>query len=787
MTALNRKLLRDMFLMKGQAVAITFVIAAGIATFVMSLTTLEALERTQAAYYERYRFAHVFAQLKRAPNALAARIAAIPGVAAVQTRVVVDVTIDVEDLSEPAVERLISIPERRTPGLNDVYLRAGRYIEPERTGEILLSEAFATAHAFHPGDSLVAVINGHRQRLDIVGIALSPEYVIQLRGTDLLPDDKRFAVGWMGYTDLAAAFNMEGAFNNVTLMLMPGAREQEVIDRLDQLIEPYGGVGAYGRSDQLSHRYLTDEIRQLKIMATMTPAIFLGVAAFLLNVVLNRLISTQREQIAALKAFGYTRLEVGWHYLKFALVIVFLGVVLGSGFGTWMGLGMTRLYARFYHFPAYLYDLSPPVIVAALAIATASAVVGTMAAVRRAAALPPAEAMRPEPPATFRPTIVERMGLSEFLPPAARMILRQLERQPIKAMTSCLGVAMAVAVLVLGSFGMDAMDYIMDFQFSLAQRQDVNVAFVEPTSPGVIHDIQHLPGVIHCEPFRAAATRLRFGHRSRRVGIMGIENDGDLFRLLNADESRVDLPPDGLTLSTKLAEILGVELGDFVTVEVLEGERPVLQVPVTAMVTEYGGLNAYMDVWALGRLLRDGDSLTGALVSVDPLHRDALYTELKATPRVAAVTITQASLESFRETVAENLLRFRLFNIGFASIIAIGVVYNNARVSLSERSRELATLRVIGFTRAEISMILLGELAVVTLVAIPLGLLIGFGFAAVLSLGLDTEVYRIPLVINQSTYAFAAVVVIIAASFSGLIVRRRLDHLDLVSVLKSKE
>jgi putative ABC transport system permease protein len=787
MRALHRKLWRDFLNLKGQALAISLVMGCGVATFVMSLSTLESLLRTQTTYYERYRFADVFTHLKRAPSALAAHFAEIPGVARVQTRIVVDVTLDVPGLGEPAVGRLISIPERPAPGLNDLHLRSGRYIEPGRSGEVLASEAFTEAHGLEPGDSVLAVINGRRERLTIVGLALSPEYIYQIRGGELLPDPKRFGVFWMGYTELAAAFDMQGAFNDATLALMPGASKPEVLRRLDRLTEPYGGLGAYGRADQVSHQFISNEIEQLRGMGLVIPVIFLTVAAFLLNVVLSRLVSTQREQIAALKSFGYTRLEVGLHYLGLVLVLVVFGVGLGTAAGVWMGRGLTELYTRFFHFPVFQFHADLGVVLLALLVSGGAAVLGTLGAVRRAARLPPAEAMRPEPPAAYRPTFLERGGLQALFSPATRMILRQLERRPVKALFSCFGIALAVAILILGNFMQDSIAYVIEFQFHAAQRQDMSLTFVEPTAARALQAVRHLPGVRYCEPFRSVSVRFRAGHRSRRLAILGLAPRRELFRLLDEDQDPVPLPPRGLVLSARLAELLQVGVGDTLTVEVLEGLRPVREVPVAGLVTDFAGTAAYMDIQALHRLLREGDTLSGAFLAVDPRHTAELYTLLKTTPRVAAVTVKQATLASFRETIAENLLRMQTINVLFASIIAFGVVYNSARISLSERSHELATLRVLGFTRAEISFILLGELAVLTLAAIPIGLALGYAFAALVILTLPTEHYRFPLVVYPSTYAFAVTVILLAALFSGLVVRRRLDHLDLVAVLKTRE
>lgn len=787
MTALHRKLLRNLWNMKGQVVAICLVVASGVALFVMTLSALESLSLTKDTYYERYRFAHVFAHLKRAPNALAPRIAEIPGIAALDTRVTFDVTLDVPGLEEPAVGRLISLPQPGGADLNQVYLRRGRFPEPLADSEVLVSEGFATAHQLEPGDRVQAIINGRRKQLKLVGIALSPEYIYQIRPGDIFPDELRFGIFWMNQKPLATAFDMDGAFNDVALLLMPGASEAEVIRRLDLLTEAYGGLGAFGRYDQVSNRFITDEIKQLGNMARIMPVVFLAVAAFLLNMVMARIISTQREQIAALKAFGYASWSIGLHYLELVLLITLVGAVIGTALGAYLGHDLTRLYARFYHFPILTYRLPLRVIVLGGGFSCLAGIAGAVGAVRRAVRLPPAEAMRPEPPATYRPTFLERLGWTGMFTQPERMILRHLERRPIKSSLSVLGIALAVALVVLGSYVRDSLDFIIEAQFQMAQRQDVTVTFVEPRSSTARHELHHLPGVIRGEPFRAVPVRMRFGHHSRRMAIMGLPPNGQLQRLLDDRLRFFQLPSDGLVLSAKLGELLGVEVGDRVIVEVLEGERPVRQVQVVAMFSEFIGMSAYMNLASLNRLLREGSSISGEFLAVDPARAGKLYGELKQTPRVASVTIKQAALDSFQKTLAENMLRMTLFNVLFSSVIAFGVVYNSAQISLSERSRELATLRVIGFTRAEISWILLGELAALTLVAVPLGLLIGYVLAQLTSLAFDTELYRIPAVIKPTTYLFAAGVVAIATLLSGLVVRRKLDHLDLVGVLKTRE
>ena len=784
---LDRKLLRDLWNLKGQALAISLVIGAGVAMFIMYLSTFSSLRLTQQTYYDRYRFADVFAASTRAPLHLRERVADLPGVARVDARVVVDVTLDVPELSEPASGRLIGIPIPREPMLNDVFLRRGRFPAPGRSDEVLVSEAFAISRDLLPGERIGAVINGRRRNLEIVGIALSPEYVYSIRPGELIPDDSRFGVFWMDGRSLAAAFDMEGGFNNLSLKLLPGAVEADVIARLDRLLAPYGGLGAIPRSLQTSHWYLDNELAQLQGVGLILPIVFLLVAAFLLNVVLTRIVSVQREQIAALKALGYTNTELAWHYTKLSLAIGAAGAVFGTIFGGWLGSGMTSIYNDFFRFPTLLYHLPPGVVAGGVLVSFVAASLGALNAVRGAVKLPPAEAMRPEPPARYGRTWLERAGFERLLSPPVRMILRNIGRHPVRAATSVIGIAAAVAMLVLGTFFLDSIDVLMDLQFNVLQRHDATVTFVEPASGRALYEIERLPGVINAEPMRAVPARLRSAQRSRIVSITGLVRTPELNRVVDVQSGPMQLPDDGLVLSLKLAEVLDAQVGDRLIIEVLDGRRPVRLMPVTAIVEEYMGTAAYMNIDALRRLVREGDTLSGAFLTIDEAFEQALYDRLKTTPAVAGVSLKGTAIESFEKTLAETFYVMIFFNLLFSGVIAFGVVYNAARVSLSERSRELASLRVLGFTRGEISFILLGELATVTLLAIPIGLLLGYSFAGLLVAAFNTELYRFPLVVSTRTFAYAGSAVLVAATLSGLAVRRRLDHLDLVAVLKTRE
>lgn len=780
---LDLKLARDLWRLRGQAFAIALVIAAGLSAVMMSLTTFDSLRASRAKFYADNGFAQVFAQLTRAPESVAAQIREIPGVGIVETRVSAAVTIQMPDFHDPVRGYFLSMPE----GLNRLHLASGRLPHPGRGDELVIGEAFAEAHGLEPGDRLSMILYGKRIAPRIVGIALSPEFIYQLGPGELMPDFERFAIGWMEREPLARALDLDGAFNNVVMTLSPGANEQAVIERLDLVLAPWGGNLAHGREDQQSHHFLSEEFKQLTHTGQMFSFIFLGVSAFLLNIVVGRLVDTQREQIAILKAFGYANAQVGWHYAKLVIAIVLLGCGLGLAVGAWLGHALAGVYMDYYRIPEMVFRMSPQMALTATAVTAAAALLGAAGAVRRGVKLPPAEAMRPDTPEVYRPTVLERIGLQGLLSPASRMILRQLERRPVRALMTVTGVALATGIMVSGLFFPDSMDFIVDAEFHRASRENLAVAFTENTERRALHELAALPGVSLTEPNRSVAVELRHLNRMRRIAVQGLLPAGELHRVLDQDLKPVTLPSDGLVVSEVLADVLEMRPGDTVTMEVLDGRRDVHQVEVAGVIRQWMGMSAYMDIDALNRLLGDGDVISGAFLAV-PEHMElAVLDRLEARPRVSGTRSQRGLVRSWEQSFEEVLLTMVTFIAAMAGAITLGIVYNAARITLSERARELASLRVLGFTRAEISRILLGELAILVIVAIPLGFGIGWWLAHQWAAQAPKELVQIPVVITAHTLALSAAVVLTAALLTGLIVRRRLDRLDLIGALKTNE
>ncbi len=784
---LDRKLVRDLRQMKGQALAVALVMACGLAMMIMARSLIYSLESTRREYYQANRFAEIFAHLKRAPNSLAERIAQIPGAGIVQPGISVQVTLDIPDLDEPASGMVRSVPDSSAPELNRLFLRTGQWLTPGQRGEVLVGEAFADANRLRPGDHIGLLLNGRRQLFRIAGIVLSPEFIFESRPGTALPDNRTYGTFWMPYKELATAFNLDGAFNYLVLTLRAGASERPVIAALDQLLTPYGGRGASGRADHPSHIRVSDEIRILHTLAIGFPVVFLSVAAFMTNAVLSRLLTLQREQIAILKAFGFANRQIVGHYLKFAMVMVAAGACLGALGGLGLGQQLVGMYHRFFRFPDLVFRLDHTAFPLALLVSALAAMVGVFSAVRRAARLPPAEAMRPEPPAHYRPAFLERSGIAHYLSHTFRIAVRNLERKPIQALFTIAGLALATGILIVPNCFRDGVNQVMDFQWDVVQRQDISIGLVEPSSAKVSALLRQLPGVRAAEPLRNAAVRLHFGAHHRQIGIQGLPPDGRHNRVIDSANRQVPLPPEGLIMSAKLAEVLGARVGDDILVEILEGKRGLRQVPLAGLSEDFAGIASYMDIHALNRLLSEGDVITGASFTVDALHWKTFLRALKGIPKVSWVAVKESLRANFRQTTAASINLIQTIYLTFATVVAFGVVYNNARISLAERARELATLRVIGFSRREVGGVLVTELVLLALVAVPIGLLLGTGFATAILKAVNTETVRVPLVLTLRNYTMALLTVTVASTLSGWFVLRRLNQLNLVGVLKAPE
>lgn len=787
MSPLNHKLLRDLWRMKGQAGAIGAVVAVGVLMLVMMTGLVASLSETREAYYERYRLADVFAPVARAPERLAGRLAEIPGISAVETRVVGRALIDIPGQVLPVQAQAVSLPDRGQPALNDVYLTDGRMPASGRADEILLLQSFAAAHDLSPGDTLRATMNGARRSFDIVGFAQSPEFLYTTAPGEMVPDDARFGVIWMGRSALAAAYDMDGAFNEALFGLSRDASEDAVLSAIDRILQPFGGSGAFSIDEQISNRFVSEEIASLRATAVSVPPIFMAIAAFLLYIVISRMVQSEREEIGLMKAFGYTNTEVGAHYFKLILAIAVGGALAGCLGGIAAGRALISVYTAYFKFPFLVFQLDPASFATGVTVSILSASAGGLFVLRQVFALTPAVAMRAPAPPNFSRTGRIGKRFNRFLDQPSRMVFRRLTRQPGRMAGSIIGIAsgMALSVSVITLYV--GFDRTIDLTFTVVDRSDVTVSFTHPVSDKTLFELVRMPGVERAEPVRNVSVVLHNGLESHRGSIIGLPPSPELNRALDDTLAPIDLPAMGVVLSEVLAGILGVAPGDTLTVDVREGRQPLLQIPVAGTAQSLLGSPAYMDLDALNRALREPGRISGAYLTIDAAHADEIYASLQDMPTVAGVSVKAEARDAFLRMLNEGAGAIRYVMGVIAFVITFGIVYNAARIAQAERARDLASLRVIGFSKGEAAFVLLGELAVVTVIALPVGAIFGYYLSFALAEGFSTDLYQIPAVFDPVSYGQATLVVLAAALVSGLVVKRDLDGADLIEALKTRE
>ncbi|WP_088329757.1 ABC transporter permease [Lacimicrobium sp. SS2-24] len=786
-SVLHRKTVRDLWQIKGQAFAIAMVVAFGVMMLIMMEGLISSLSDTRDDYYQRYRLADVFAPLKRAPQQILHRISTLPQVSAVQGRVNGGARIDLPQISAPIHARAISLPEFGEPRLNHVFLAEGRLLSPSHQEEILLLEGFARAHGLTPGDTLATTIHGVKRRLKIVGLAQAPEFLYTTAPGELVPDDGRFAVIWMNQKALEAAYDMDGAVNEVLVKLAPGSNQQAFISRLDQLLAKYGGLGAYGRDEHISNRFISEEINGLIMSSKIVPPLFLAVAAFLLNIVAARMVQAQRSQIGLLKAFGYSDMVVALHYLKFVMIIAIIGALIGCIAGVMAGRSLSGFYQQYYKFPFLVFAIEPFSLVKGFVVSMLAAAVGCALVMQRILRLTPAIAMSPPSPTDYSKSLTFGTRLRRWLDQPTRMVLRSAFRQPLRLMLSIMGISLGMALSVAMLSVMTAFDRTLDLSFDNINRSDVTVSFIEPLSVSTLYALQGMPGVHQVEGVREVPVKFVHGRHHYRGAITALPEVSELYRALNSQQQPIYLPSEGIVLSHSLAKTLAVKTGEYIQVEVQEGQRPTLDVPVVALANTLLGSPAFMQRSSLNRLMGQPLRVSSAYLKIDPAVSATLYEKLKSMPVVAGVSLSADSRAALAKVMDSGAGAMRFIMISIAALITFGIIYNTARIAFSERTRELASLRVIGLTRAETSFILLGEIALITLLALPIGAVIGHYLSYLIAMGFDTDLYQIPVSFQPANHAIAGIAVIVATCTCAMLVMRDIHRLDLVSSLKIRE
>jgi putative ABC transport system permease protein len=777
---LDRKLVRDLWTFRGQALSIVLVLACAAAAASMSFSVQRSLETTREDYYRRQGFADLFVSLPAAPLSLADAVRRVPGVLAVAARIVGYGVISPAGFDEPVTARLVSLPDDGDPPVNTLALRQGRLPTADQPDEIVVNQGFAGAHGLGPGSRLTLSIGGNKKVLTIAGIALSPEFIFALGPGQIVPDDRRFAIVWMARRPLGTDLGLGDRCNDLAIRLAPGASATEVVSAVGRLLTPYQGGDLHDRAHQPSHAFVSSQLDELGAIGVLVPAIFLGVAVFLLHASMLRIVELQRPQIGIAKALGFSGGTIGWHYVKFALILAIAASLLGLPVGVALGYGVGRIYGEFFHFPFLHYAPDGGALAGIVVVLGGAAIAGAWHAAHRAAVLWPVAAMRPPAPARYRRVVPTRLGQRIGTP--AAMVVRQLARQPLRVLLTLLAIAFAGGLQIATLFSFDALDAMVDAFYARAQRQDATIVFASPLPEAVLGDLARWPGVRTVEGRLELPVRLEHDGKARQVVLIGLPADGRLQQLLDRSLAPLAVPAEGLALSRRLATILDVRPGDRVTVVPASG--PAFELPVAALVEQYIGLGAYMERGVLGQRAGLGATVSAADVTLADGGRAAFHRALQDSVVVAAFVPRAEAVTAFRDTMARTLTIIVSFFVAFAGVAAFAIVDATVRVVLSERLRELAILRALGFSTEAVVFMLAGELGVAVVLALPLGGVAGLGLGQLIVWTLDNDLFHVPLVVGWRSYAIAGGVVLAAAMLSFTLATRRLRAIDIPATLR---
>jgi putative ABC transport system permease protein len=789
---LLKKIWRDLMARKGSILALVVIVSIGIGFYVSMAAVYIDLNTSRENYYKKYKLADFMISMKRAPAWAVEDLKNLWNIRSVRGRVSMGVLLDIPGKVEPVSGTAISMPEKRVPVLNDLLLKRGCWFSGTGNREVILNDDFAKANDLRPGSRIKVLLLDKQHDFLVVGTAMSPEFVSLIpEGGGFAPDPERFGVVYLPEKFLQESCDLEGAWNQVIGKVHDKSRCTllNTLDIAEEVLEPYGVTNAIPAEDHISVKFIDDELQGVKTSVTIMPAIFLAVAVLVLNVMITRMVAQQRSVIGTMKALGYFPGAIIRHYLCYGIIIGLLGGIFGIAFGYWMQSALLGVYRDMFALPSIIPHFYPLIFLKAILISIGFSVFGTIQGIRSASHLEPAAAMRPPPPEKGGRVLIERIPfLWKPLPFRCKMIFRAIFRNPFRSSVSIFASMISTALILSALANVDSLHYLMSYEFEKVSHQDITVSLRNPKGLELSSELMRMPSISGTEPQLLIVCDFKNGALKKRSGVTGMIRNNILNTPLDKNGTPVAIPETGLILSKKLAEILYLKTGDHVRLRPLIGRRTEVIASVAGIVDTYLGLSAYADIGYLSRLL--GEELSANIVLGKTCNKSEwknLYSALKKRPAVVGISERTRSLTQMDERFGKVMGTMIFMTVFFAGLIAFGSILNTALVSLSERSREVGTLRVLGYTPAQITWIFSGESHLLNSVGIVLGLIAGIGLSKLVSAAYSTELYRFPSVIYPSRLVISAILMFFFITLAQLIIYRMITRFPWLEVLKVKE
>ncbi|MFZ5597034.1 MAG: ABC transporter permease [Bacillota bacterium] len=789
---LLKKLYRTIWQIKGQFFSLVAVVALGITTYICMSTTYYNLEVCKKIFYQECNFADYYFQVIRAPEQVVAQIERVPGVTMVNGRIVKDVSLIKQDRQKAKV-RIVSYQFPEEKKINRLHMFSGRMFEDSASASQLtaiVDSQFAAANNLTSGSTLNVLSNGKAVPLTVIGTATSPEFTYPVKDiATMLNDPTSFGVVTLPHKQAQGLLDMEGQINSIIIRISPGSDENRIKESIKAILLPYGYQGEYPQKDQSSNSYINSQLDQLGAETRVIPTLFLIVAAAIQFIMLGRMIKMQRLQIGIMKALGYKNYQIIWYYTSYALVIGFLGTVIGIGLGFLLSIYLTNVYLWFYNLPHYSYNISLSLTVKALVIGMGAGLLSGWLATRRIVKISPAESMRPEPPTQGRKIIFEQWtAFWQRLEPSWKMTLRGIGRNRMRFWVTVMGVSFAVGLLVVAMFFNDSINYSRQMAFYTEQKSDLTAKFAQPVEINEAAQLSGIHGVAVAEPVLEVPVRISANHKFSDVILIGYYPDSRLKTIEGVDGQRLSIPGEGITVSRKTAEKLGIGVGDQVQIETKLGigENHISSCRVMGISRQVAGKNSAASLDTVNKMLQEHNLITGVMLKTDPGLYDKVEREISDIPGVYDIVSREKEVENFNRNM--DSIRTSVWILtGFAILLGCAIIFNSSLISFGERQRELATLRVVGMKSLEIAAVLRNEVILQCLLGLlagfPLGRLMAEGVARIVS----GEVYELQAVVSLQTYTISTFLTM-AFVFAGyLIAVRGIKNLDFLEILKNRD
>lgn len=787
MSILFKNLLRDIKKSKGQFISILIIVILGVTFYTSLNSAFKNLSNSSIKYYEEYRLADLWIDLDKAPISIKEKVEKLSNVEMVTGRIVKDASINISD--ENATLRFITLPDIKSNIVNDLTIKSGRYFSESDSNQCLLDEDFFKANNLKLGEYIYPVINGNQAKLKVLGVVKSPEFIYTLKDSgELIPDNKRFGIIYIKQSFGEAIFDLKGSVNNISIKVKSGSDVDEVKDDVKKLLKNYGVKSSIDRKQQTSTMMVDAEIKKLQSTGGSFPVIFFMVASVIIYIMMGRMVENQRIQIGVMKALGFTNVQVLIYYMSYSTIIAVSGSLIGSILGTYMGFSITKLLNQYFNLPLSNTQIYGEFVIPAFLLTLIFCLFAGYNSCKIIFKIMPSEAMREKSPISGKKIVVEKVDfIWRNINKLERIIMRNLFRYKRRVLLTSLGVIFSSAILLVAFSMNDSVNFMIKQQYGSIQNYDIKVKFSKLLSINDLSTIKDIQHVVEFEPILETGIELSNGWKSKEVGFTALTQNPKMYKVEDKSGNSVTLPQNGLLISEKLANILGIKVNDSVNVKFFFPEKEEKKMVVKGIVVQYLGLSTYTSMNNLNSVLGEGVIANSAVLKLESsAFENEVKNKLKDMPGVSSVESKADSsnaltknMEAMKSTIGMLIM--------LSATLLIAVLYNIATINIFERQRELATLKVLGFNNKEVKKLIFNENYIISIFGIIIGLPLGTWLGGYLIEASSTDAYSIPYVVEFKSYVITIILTLIFTVITNMALMRKIKAINMLEVLKNKE